>query len=126
MKITKDSLLADKAKLEAEVQRLEIRLKAIESENDDSDENVRTNISTALNAPPTRKQTYGYSSEDEPTVYNWYEIFREIGKLLERKKQDDLRQSVSEAHQRIDEMQNEQRRREQDRPSEDPTFRHRP
>lgn len=57
-----------------------------ELEKKSDDEIIREELSKALHAPTISTQEYGYSSRKEvQTIYTWFEIFREVGKLLEKK-----------------------------------------
>lgn len=88
-----NTLRQEKAVLEAEVKRLE-----------ESDADIRTKLSDALGAGTYKESSY--SNESKQIVYSWFTIFREIGKLLERKKQANLEEafgSMSEAVRKFDE-----------------------
>jgi len=111
---TKEQLIAENAALKAKVAGLEARIAAIRSEETDNDETLRLNLSNALGSGFVKKQ-YSYDS-NERYVYNWYEIFREVGKLLERKKQTDLESVVADLRERQDQLFSQWRKWQQDRP----------
>lgn len=96
--MTKDQLTADKAQLEARVKQLEEQLKNEGGQYEKKDIDVRTSLSIALGAG-TYTERY---SDSKQIVYSWFAIFREIGKLLERKKQADVEDEVKYAHERLD------------------------
>lgn len=85
-KPTRDELIAENAKLKSKVADLEA-----------ADGNVRESLSVALGAGTWKKSHY---SEEEQVVFSWFSIFREIGKLLERKKQANLEEAFQQ-HERI-------------------------
>lgn len=72
-----NTLRQEKAVLEAKVKQLE-----------EADSDIRAKLSDALGAGTYKKSHY--SDESVQIVYSWFTVFREIGKLLERKKQADL------------------------------------
>ena len=83
--MNKDVYIKENSRLQAIVDDLEVK-----------DTKIRKEISIALGAGYVRKQTYGYSSEEgDPIAYSWYAIFREIGKLLERKNDADHADAIS-------------------------------
>ena len=91
-------LMADKTKLEFQVLGLETQISKEEEAHKKADTDIRLELSRALGAPIVSTQEYGYSSRKEAqTVYTWFEIFRELGKLLEKKKREDTEQVVNEA-----------------------------
>lgn len=79
--IKKDELIAENARLkkEAEIAKEE-------------DTNVRHYLSIALGAGNCQKRN---SYDDERQyVYNWFEIFQEVGKLLEKKRYTNLEKEI--------------------------------
>lgn len=77
----RDELIAKVAKLEQQVQRQK-----------DADKELREELSEALDARRMRAFPY---SDPESTTYSWEQIFVQIGRLTERKKQTDLETKVS-------------------------------
>lgn len=90
-KPTKDELITEVSQLKVIVDKLER-----------DDEKLRTALSISLGAGTYKKTHY---DDSEQIVYSWYAIFREIGKLLERKKDADLNDAVQEAHRRLSDLQ---------------------
>lgn len=80
--ITKQQLIEKVAVLERDKERL--------TEND---EKLRLELSKALGAGTKKKGEY--SSEYVYIVYSWFEIFGEIGKLLEKKRYVNLEEGIT-------------------------------
>ncbi len=81
--MTKDELIAENARLQDKVKTLE-----------EQDTTLRQELSAALDAP-TKKES-GYSNDCVYVTYNWYEIFREVGKLLEKKRYINLEDRIED------------------------------
>jgi hypothetical protein len=97
---TREELISEKTKIEAELQQTNIRLLEDSKINMERDKDIREHLSIALGAGTYSK---GHYSDDRVhIVYSWFSIFREIGKLLERKKQADVEDEVKFAHERLD------------------------
>lgn len=90
-KVTKESLSAENAVLKA-------RIEAMKAEQN----NIAHYLSVALGAGTQKKSDYGH--ETEQIVYSWFTIFREIGKLLERKDQTELQEELRRAIERCYKM----------------------
>ena len=58
----------------------------------EADKSIRTYLSVSLKSGYKKKENH-YDKE-ERYIYNWYEIFREIGKLLEKKDYVDLQEEI--------------------------------
>lgn len=87
------TLRQEKAVLEAKVRQLEA-----------SDADIRTKLSDALGAGTYKESSY--SNESKQIVYSWFTVFREIGKLLERKRQANIEEDfarIQEAATRFEE-----------------------
>lgn len=78
--MNKESLIAENATLKAKVEELQA-----------SDRNLREKLSDALGAGTYKEHSY---SDPKPVVYSWFTIFRELGKLLERKDQSELQEEL--------------------------------
>jgi hypothetical protein len=65
-----------KQELLAQIAILEEKLKRAH----ENDENLRQEISYTLDAPLVRKSEYG--NETKRMLYSWFDIFRELGKLI--------------------------------------------
>ncbi len=81
MKTTKEELIAENSVLKAEIERLK-----------EADDNIRYYLSTTLESGYCKKKN-SYD-EEKRYVYNWHEIFREIGKLLEKKRYVNLEDEI--------------------------------
>lgn len=93
--MTKDELIAENAKLKAQLE-----------DHKASDKQVRESLSLSLGSGYTMKQTYGFSGTEDgdPIVYNWYQIFREVGKLLAARNFMDFEGNVSELECKIEDL----------------------
>lgn len=98
--MTKDQLIAENAQLKAEVERL-ARTSAADFETASSrDQDVRKELSKALGAP-AKSDRYG---EREMLTYSWFEIFREVGKLLAARTFYDIEGNVSELEVKVKQL----------------------
>lgn len=91
---TKSELITEVAQLKVIVHKLE-----------GDDEKLRTEFSKALDAPFSYENEYGYArSKGVRTTYTWFEIFREVGKLLEKKKYTNLEDALTHHTMQINEI----------------------
>lgn len=92
MKNTKDELIAENAKLKNELELMEKRVVGIRDAAEAADKEVREHLSIALGAGTVSKGMY--SDDRIQIVYNWHAIFRELGKLLEKKNYVNLQEAI--------------------------------
>lgn len=85
--LKKDELIAENARMKKELELAK-----------EEDANVRHYLSVALGSGNCKKRN-SYD-EDRLYVYNWFEVFREVGKLLEKKRYTKLENEIESLSQK--------------------------
>ena len=100
----KAELITENAKLKSELELMGKKVSGIRDNAEKADQEVREHLSIALGAGTYSKGIY--SNDHEQIVYNWHAIFRELGKLLEKKNYVDLKDITDSHRMQLEEMQN--------------------
>lgn len=89
--ITKQNLLTENARLKADLDAARNHASATEKAAIQKDEEMRDRLCYVLGLPTVKSGQWG---DKEKINRPWVEIFCEVGKLLERKKQENLEDEV--------------------------------